>query len=71
VIGLTAGASAPEDLVQEALAQLARWRRLTVEEVRVTHEDAHFAPVDLSRLVSRASDPEVESASGINPMLIS
>jgi 4-hydroxy-3-methylbut-2-enyl diphosphate reductase len=71
VIGLTAGASAPEDLVQEALAQLARWRQLTVEEVRVTHEDAQFAPVDLSRLVSRASDPEVESASGINSMLIS
>lgn len=53
VIGLTAGASAPEDLVQEALARLAQWRRLTVEEVRVTHENTQFAPVDLSRLVSQ------------------
>jgi 4-hydroxy-3-methylbut-2-enyl diphosphate reductase len=57
VIGLTAGASAPEDLVREALTRLAQWRRLAVEEVRVTHEDAQFAPVDLSRLVSEASDP--------------
>ena len=56
VIGLTAGASAPEDLVQEALGQLARWRRLTVEEVCVIHEDAHFAPVDLSRLVSQLAN---------------
>jgi 4-hydroxy-3-methylbut-2-en-1-yl diphosphate reductase len=56
VIGLTAGASAPEDLVQEALAQLARWRRLTVEELRVTHEDAQFAPVDLSRLVNQLAN---------------
>ena len=56
VIGLTAGASAPEDLVKEALAQLARWRRLTVEEVCVTHEDAHFAPVDLSRLIAHLAN---------------
>ncbi len=56
VIGLTAGASAPEDLVQEALTRLAQWRRLTVEEVRVTHEDAQFAPVDLSRLVSQLAN---------------
>ncbi len=53
VIGLTAGASAPEELVQEALARLAQWRRLTVEEVRVTQEGTQFAPVDLSRLVSQ------------------
>jgi 4-hydroxy-3-methylbut-2-enyl diphosphate reductase len=52
VIGLAGGASAPEELVQEALAQLAQWRQLTVEEVRVTQEDAQFAPVDLSRLIS-------------------
>jgi 4-hydroxy-3-methylbut-2-enyl diphosphate reductase len=56
VIGLTAGASAPEDLVQEALARLAQWRRLTVEEVSVTREDAQFAPVDLSRLVSQLAN---------------
>jgi 4-hydroxy-3-methylbut-2-en-1-yl diphosphate reductase len=38
------------------LAQLAQWRRLTVEEVHVTHEDAQFAPVDLSRLVSQLAN---------------
>jgi 4-hydroxy-3-methylbut-2-enyl diphosphate reductase len=53
VIGLTAGASAPEELVQEALARLAQWRRLTVEEVRVTHEGTQFAPVDISGLISQ------------------
>jgi 4-hydroxy-3-methylbut-2-enyl diphosphate reductase len=56
VIGLTAGASAPEDLVQEALARLAQWRRITVEEVRVTHEGVQFAPVDLSRLISQLAN---------------
>jgi len=56
VIGLTAGASAPEELVQEALARLAQWRRLTVEEVRVTHEGTQFSPVDLSRLVSQLAN---------------
>ncbi len=56
VIGLTAGASAPEELVQEALARLAQWRHLTVEEVRVTHEGTQFAPVDLSRLISQLAN---------------
>jgi 4-hydroxy-3-methylbut-2-enyl diphosphate reductase len=56
VIGITAGASAPEELVQEALAQLAQWRRITVEEVRVTHEGAQFAPVDLSRLIAQLAN---------------
>jgi len=51
VIGLTAGASAPEELVQEALIQLTQWRRVRVEEVHVTEEGTRFAPVDLSRLV--------------------
>jgi 4-hydroxy-3-methylbut-2-en-1-yl diphosphate reductase len=56
VIGITAGASAPEELVQEALALLAQWRRITVEEVRVTHEGTQFAPVDLSRLISQLAN---------------
>jgi 4-hydroxy-3-methylbut-2-en-1-yl diphosphate reductase len=51
VIGLTAGASAPEELVQEALIQLARWRRVVVEEVSVTEEGTRFAPVDLAQLI--------------------
>ena len=49
-IGLTSGASAPEALVQEALARLAAWRRLDVEEIRVTQESVRFAPVDLGAL---------------------
>jgi 4-hydroxy-3-methylbut-2-en-1-yl diphosphate reductase len=56
VIGLTAGASAPEELVQEALGRLAQWRHLTVEEVRVTHEGTQFAPVDLSRLIAQLAN---------------
>jgi 4-hydroxy-3-methylbut-2-enyl diphosphate reductase len=56
VIGLTAGASAPETLVQEALVRLARWRCLTVEEVRVTEEGTRFAPVDLSQIVPWFAD---------------
>ncbi len=56
VIGITAGASAPEELVQEALALLAQWRRITIEEVRVTHEGTQFAPVDLSRLIAQLAN---------------
>jgi 4-hydroxy-3-methylbut-2-en-1-yl diphosphate reductase len=53
VIGLTAGASAPEEMVQQALAQLAHWRSIRVEEVRVTEETTRFAPVDLSAAKER------------------
>lgn len=56
VIGITAGASAPEELVQEVLSRLAQWRRITVEEVRITHEGTQFAPVDLSRLISQLAN---------------
>jgi 4-hydroxy-3-methylbut-2-enyl diphosphate reductase len=51
VIGLTSGASAPEAMIEQALAQLALWRTVTVEEVRVTEESTRFAPVDLSALI--------------------
>lgn len=53
VIGITAGASAPEEMVRDALAQLGAWRQVTVEEVRVTDETTRFAPVDLSALTPR------------------
>nr|WP_245443909.1 hypothetical protein [Microvirga sp. KLBC 81] len=56
VIGLTAGASAPEELVQGALALLAQWRRITVGEVHVTHEGMQFAPVDLSKLIAQLAN---------------
>jgi 4-hydroxy-3-methylbut-2-enyl diphosphate reductase len=42
VVGLTAGASAPEELVEAALARLAP--RDGVELVRVTDEDEYFPP---------------------------
>lgn len=54
VVGLTAGASAPEAMVQDVLARLAQWRELRVEEVTVTTETAQFAPVDLARFGVRA-----------------
>ena len=41
-IGLTAGASAPEALVQEVLAELALRYPLDIEERRVTQEDVTF-----------------------------
>jgi len=42
VIGVTAGASAPEELVDEVLALLNP--RNGIEEVRVTEEDEYFPP---------------------------
>ncbi len=53
VVGLTAGASAPEEMVQAALARLAQWREVVVEEVKVMEESTRFAPVDLSALSPR------------------
>ena len=41
-VGVTAGASAPEELVDEVLAALAP--RNGVEEIRVTEEDEYFPP---------------------------
>jgi len=42
VVGVTAGASAPEDLVEELIAAIAQRFGATVEEVRVTQEDVMF-----------------------------
>ncbi len=42
VVGVTAGASAPEELVESVIARLAP--RDGVEEVRVTQEDEYFPP---------------------------
>jgi len=42
VVGLTAGASTPEELVQSVLAQLAEWGYGALEEVTVAREDVHF-----------------------------
>ena len=57
VVGVTAGASAPEDLVQAVLAHLAP--RQGVETVRATEENEYFPPPrnirDLQAAISRAS----------------
>ena len=42
VVGVTAGASAPEELVNDVIAHLAPARG--VEEVRITEEDEYFPP---------------------------
>ncbi|MGP1274982.1 MAG: 4-hydroxy-3-methylbut-2-enyl diphosphate reductase [Caulobacterales bacterium] len=42
VLGVSAGASAPEELVEDVLTQLAGFRKLTIEEVRVASEDVVF-----------------------------
>ena len=48
-LGVTAGASAPELLVEEVLETLAENRELVIEEVEVTREDVRFKlPRDLS-----------------------
>ena len=41
-LGLTAGASAPESLVQEVVDALSALGPVTVDEVRTTDETAHF-----------------------------
>jgi 4-hydroxy-3-methylbut-2-en-1-yl diphosphate reductase len=41
-LGITAGASAPEILVEEVIAACSARRTVLVEEVEVTREDVHF-----------------------------
>jgi 4-hydroxy-3-methylbut-2-en-1-yl diphosphate reductase len=50
-IGLTAGASTPEALVQAVAADLAQRGFATLEEITVAREDVHFR---LPREVARA-----------------
>ena len=42
IVGVTAGASAPEELVDEVIARLAPING--VQEVRITDEDEYFPP---------------------------
>ena len=42
IVGLTAGASTPEELVQSVLADLAARGYADVEDVTVAREDVHF-----------------------------
>ena len=55
VVGVTAGASAPEVLVQQVLEQLARWGAESPQEIRGREEQVIFA---LPRELRRASEPK-------------
>jgi len=65
VVGVTAGASAPEDVVQAVIARLAP--SAGVEEVPVTDEDEYFPPPRELRELLPALDSLVALAFGGNP----
>jgi len=53
VVGITAGASAPENLVQEVVEYFKKLGANDVEEVEVVREEVHFGiPADLSREIA-------------------
>jgi 4-hydroxy-3-methylbut-2-enyl diphosphate reductase len=66
VIGVTAGASAPEELVEEVLAHLSP--RDGVEEVFVTDEDEYFPPPRNIRDLQAAIDTAITAMSGASVM---
>ncbi|MBY0421707.1 MAG: hypothetical protein K2Q06_05335, partial [Parvularculaceae bacterium] len=41
-VGVTAGASAPETVVQEAIRRIESWRPVTVETLQGVEENVHF-----------------------------
>ncbi|MDA8004806.1 MAG: 4-hydroxy-3-methylbut-2-enyl diphosphate reductase, partial [Alphaproteobacteria bacterium] len=63
-LGLTAGASAPEELVREVLDALARDFSLTTEERQVAEERIHFQPPRVLRQNTRAGDGNGDSRGG-------
>jgi 4-hydroxy-3-methylbut-2-en-1-yl diphosphate reductase len=64
-IGVTAGASAPEELVKDVIDHLAP--RLGVTEVRVTDEDEYFPPPRLLRELQAAVDLAATALLGGSP----
>jgi 4-hydroxy-3-methylbut-2-enyl diphosphate reductase len=66
VIGVTAGASAPEELVQAVIAKLAP--RDGVEAVHVTDEDEYFPPPRELRELIPALDAALAVALGADPV---
>lgn len=64
IVGVTAGASAPEDLVQAVIAKLNP--RDGVEEVRVTSEDEYFPPPRNLRKLLRAIDAATTLTLGLS-----
>ncbi|MCU1459290.1 MAG: 4-hydroxy-3-methylbut-2-enyl diphosphate reductase [Actinomycetia bacterium] len=67
IVGVTAGASAPEELVQSVIAKLAPTDG--VESVRVTDEDEYFPPPRELREIVPALDALVAFALGGDPQL--
>ncbi len=65
VVGVTAGASAPEELVEAVIAKLAP--RDGVERIRVTEEDEYFPPPRELRELIPALDAAVALALGGDP----
>jgi 4-hydroxy-3-methylbut-2-enyl diphosphate reductase len=65
IVGVTAGASAPEDLVEAVIARLAP--RDGVEHVRVTDEDEYFPPPRELRELIPALDAIAAFAVGGDP----
>jgi 4-hydroxy-3-methylbut-2-enyl diphosphate reductase len=65
IVGVTAGASAPEDVVQAVIARLAP--REGVEEVDVTDEEEYFPPPRTLREVMPVLDIVAALATGGSP----
>ena len=65
IVGVTAGASAPEDVVQAVIARLAP--RQGVEEVDVTDEEEYFPPPRTLREVMPVLDAVAALATGGSP----
>jgi len=65
IVGVTAGASAPEDVVQAVIARLAP--RDGVEEVDVTDEEEYFPPPRTLREVMPVLDAVAALATGGSP----
>ncbi len=67
IVGLTAGASAPEVLVEDVIAALKRFGPVEVESLDGAHRDVEFRlPPELAdrRTGARAVKPEVKTAAG-------
>ena len=68
-VGVTAGASAPEELVEAVIARLAP--REGVEDVRVTEEDEYFPPPRNIRELQSAIGVAVATMLGADPAEVS
>jgi 4-hydroxy-3-methylbut-2-enyl diphosphate reductase len=65
-VGVTAGASAPETLVQEAISKLATFRSLTVETLDGVEENVHFKlPKELADVPRPKDAMDVWAAEGV------